>query len=240
MKKWIAAVLCALAMLSAAGCAASPKPAATQPNTEEKAEAPAPAADDKTEAPAAEDKAETSAAEAQPEAAAPEAPAETQAAPEEEEPAEKQRIVGKTFRFTVPEDWEEREDGSYLAVGGSVIISFYAFPFTTDGYSMPEGIKVTDDAFAKEFVNLMSALDKGKYTYSLYSDLVSKTESGLDNRVIMINTLSADAMRSAVTMSVYAWNDEQVFAIMFEHGAVAGGYAEDCWKTVNSTLERID
>ncbi|MBQ4369497.1 MAG: hypothetical protein II784_00700 [Oscillospiraceae bacterium] len=229
MKKWTAAVLCILIVLSAAGCAVSPgpteAPAESGTQAEESAEAPAesPSAEPPEEAPA--------------ESSAAETPEEVQTSPDPE--AEKERIVGNAFRFTVPADWEEQADGSYSAVGGSVIISFYAFPFTTGGYSMPEGIKVKDAAFPEEFVKLLNEYDKGSWTYSLYADKAYETAGGLDNRFMLINTRGAAGSPATIIMSAYDWNDEQVFAIMLEYGIVASGYAEDCWETINRTLERI-
>ncbi len=241
MKKWIAAVLCALMVLGAAGCSASPKQAETQPNTEKQTEAPAqaPAAEGKAEAPASETAAETPAAEAKAETPAAGLPEEAQDGAAAEADAAKERIVGGAFRFTVPADWAEQDNGSYSAVGGSVIISFYAFPFTANGYSMPEGIKVNDDAFPEAFVKLMNANDRGSWRYELSEERSETTAGGLDNRFMVLNVKNPAGGSSSIIMSAYDWNDEQVFAIMFEYGVITVGYAESCWSTINSTLERI-
>ena len=147
--------------------------------------------------------------------------------------------MGGAFRFTVPADWAEQDNGSYSAVGGSVIISFYAFPFTANGYSMPEGIKVNDDAFPEAFVKLMSANDQDSWRYELSEERAEITDKGLDNRIMVINAKNPAGDSSSIIMSAYDWNGEQVFAIMFEYGVLTVGYAESCRSTINSTLERI-
>ena len=175
----------------------------------------------------AEESAETTAAEIASDSTADETPEETGT----------EQIFADAFRFTVPADWTLQADGSYFSGSEKVCISFRTIPL--DHAPMAAGIKVSDEAFAGQLAEYMSAND-GESSYSVHSEQLIHTAKELDNRFILLRREEGSGTAAYLILSVYDLSEEECFAVRFDFGPESGIEAEQCWETVNSTIERAD
>ena len=230
--------------------------APTQPATTEAPTTQAPTQPATTAAPtqpattAAPTKPETTAAPT--EAPTTEVPATAAPTPETKEVSgvEHERVIGETFRFTVPADWKV-DDKSYIAKNGLVYISFFKVPTARNGQKLPDGAKLDDEDFPVKLAEYLDELhfygpdakleiQTSDASYAMEKQHL-KTDSGLPYRYMLIRIKSLDGTKllGSAIFEVYEWDAENYLLIDYEFGLVGSTNALDCGKVIHKTLEKI-
>ena len=221
--------------------------APTQPATTEAPTTQAPTQPATTAAPT---KPETTAAPT--EAPTTEVPATAAPTPETKEVSgvEHERVIGETFRFTVPADWKV-DDKSYIAKNGLVYISFFKVPTARNGQKLPDGAKLDDEDFPVKLAEYLDELhfygpdakleiQTSDTSYAMEKQHL-KTDSGLPYREMLIRIKSLDGTKllGSAIFEVYEWDAENYLLIDYEFGLVGSTNALDCGKVIHKTLEKI-
>ena len=221
--------------------------APTQPATTEAPTTQAPTQPATTAAPT---KPETTAAPT--EAPTTEVPATAAPTPETKEVSgvDHERVIGETFRFTVPADWKV-DDKSYIAKNGLVYISFFKVPTARNGQKLPDGAKLDDEDFPVKLAEYLDELhfygpdakleiQTSEASYAMEKQHL-KTDSGLPYRDMLIRIKSLDGTKllGSAIFEVYEWDAENYLLIDYEFGLVGSTNALDCGKVIHKTLEKI-
>ena len=163
---------------------------------------------------------------------------------------EHERVIGETFRFTVPADWKV-DDKSYIAKNGLVYISFFKVPTARNGQKLPDGAKLDDEDFPVKLAEYLDELhfygpdakleiQTSEASYAMEKQHL-KTDSGLPYRDMLIRIKSLDGTKllGSAIFEVYEWDAENYLLIDYEFGLVGSTNALDCGKVIHKTLEKI-
>ena len=163
---------------------------------------------------------------------------------------EHERVIGETFRFTVPADWKV-DDKSYIAKNGLVYISFFKVPTALNGQKLPDGAKLDDEDFPVKLAEYLDELhfygpdakleiQTSETSYAMEKQHF-KTDSGLPYRYMLIRIKSLDGTKwlGSAIFEVYEWDAENYLLIDYEFGLVGSTNALDCGKVIHKTLEKI-
>ena len=163
---------------------------------------------------------------------------------------EHERVIGETFRFTVPADWKV-DDKSYIAKNGLVYISFFKVPTARNGQKLPDGAKLDDEDFPVKLAEYLDELhfygpdakleiQTSDASYAMEKQHL-KTDSGLPYRYMLIRIKSLDGTKllGSAIFEVYEWDAENYLLIDYEFGLVGSTNALDCGKVIHKTLEKI-
>ena len=274
MKKWIAALLCAFLLLSLIGCTVSskqteaPKTETQASETKEEAKEEEAKEEEAKEEEAKEEEAkeeeakeeetkeeETKKEETKEEETKEEETKETVPQTTETPKAgnaaesETERVIGDTFRFTIPDGWV-KDDRSFISADGMTYISIFGVPVEYGTVRLSEGVTLEDADFPEKWVDYLNELGFYDVEMELYTSdssyamekQIGKTDNGLIYRRMLSHWKDKDTgniMSAGCILEIYEWDDEKYLMLEYDFDLISS-YALDCASAVQKTLERID
>ena len=158
-----------------------------------------------------------------------------------------ERTVADSFRFLVPKDWAQQEDGSYVVNNGEVYVYFFGIPRELDGKKYLEGVSVEDESFPEEFTEHLNRFELYGSDYEFaYSDAetaswhnVQESGKGMHYRRFYYWAVEKATGNKPATVlaDVYDWNDEKYFVIFLESDSISS--MNECIRTITATIEKI-